>query len=57
VLSTERLAHLSYGRRLLRCGILTGLMTALGHPRHIGALSTLGDVRFASNTDRIDASH
>ena len=31
MLSTERLAHLSYGRRLPHCGISTGLMSALGH--------------------------
>jgi hypothetical protein len=30
VLLTERIAHLSYGRRLLRCGISTSLMTAVG---------------------------
>src|SRR5262245_38171779 len=29
----ERIAHLSYGRRLLRCGISTRLMTAWGHSR------------------------
>ena len=33
VLSTERIAHLSYGRRLLRRGISTQLMTAVGHTR------------------------
>src|SRR5262249_60677715 len=33
VLSTERIAHLSYGRRLLRCDISVGPMTALGQKR------------------------
>ena len=31
VLPTERIAHLSYGMRLLHCGISTRLMTAQGH--------------------------
>src|SRR5262245_51781527 len=39
VLSTERIPHLSYGRRLLHCGISIGPMSASGHWR------TFGDVR------------
>jgi hypothetical protein len=35
VLPAERITHLSYGRRLLRCGILTRLMTAVGHSRRL----------------------
>ena len=33
VLPRERIAHLSYGRRLLRCGISNRLTTAWGHSR------------------------
>src|SRR6266404_9261087 len=33
VLLTERIAHLSYGRRLLRCGISTAPMSRWRHPR------------------------
>jgi hypothetical protein len=31
-------------------------MSELGQTRHIGALSTLAECRYGSNTDRIDAS-
>jgi hypothetical protein len=31
VLQTERIANLSYGRRLLRCGILFQAMSLVGH--------------------------
>jgi hypothetical protein len=36
VLSTERIAHLSYGTRLLRCGILVRPMTASRQTRSFG---------------------
>src|SRR5258708_14150529 len=35
VLTTERIPHLSYGRSLLRCGISSRSMTALGQLRQI----------------------
>jgi hypothetical protein len=36
VLQTERIAHLSYGRSLLRCGISIPAMTAVGQTRSFG---------------------
>jgi hypothetical protein len=44
VLPTERIAHLSYGRRLLRCGILIRHMTGVGQirpPRALGGMSVI----------------
>src|SRR5262249_7668416 len=38
VLPTERIAHLSYGRSLLHCGISTRVMTAVGHLRQTETL-------------------
>jgi hypothetical protein len=35
VLPSERIAHLSYSRRLLRCGISITAKTVQGHPRRI----------------------
>jgi hypothetical protein len=41
VLPTERIAHLSYGRRLLRCDISVRPMTALGRPRSFGDVDSM----------------
>jgi hypothetical protein len=38
VLPTERIAHLSYGRRLLRCGISIRSMSVQGQSRRIDML-------------------
>jgi hypothetical protein len=41
VLPTERIAHLSYGRSLLRCGISVRPMSQMGHLRQTETLPTL----------------
>src|SRR5262245_12868327 len=45
VLQTERIAHLSYGRMPLRCGILFQAMSLVGQTRSCGDVAS--NVRFA----------
>jgi hypothetical protein len=47
VLLTERIAHLSYGKRLLRCGISTAPMSRWRHPRPRRAKPHVIHLRFA----------
>jgi len=47
VLLTERIAHHSYGRRLLRCGISTAPMSRWRHPRPRRAKPHVMHFRFA----------
>jgi hypothetical protein len=48
---TDKIAHLSYGRRLLHCGISTPTMTASGHTRPFGNVRL--NVRFARKRTRL----
>jgi hypothetical protein len=56
VLPTERIAHLTYGWRLLRCGISTRLMTAVGHLRQISTLPTLSECPLRSGRGQSSAT-